>query len=65
MNIPVKGLIINNFDSTGYPIPELERDLNTLTGLPVLCSLPHMEKFNLSDYSDLIQEKIDVLSLVS
>ena len=65
MNIPVKGLIINNFDSTGYPIPELERDLNTLTGLPVLCSLPHMEKFNLSNYSDLIQEKMDVLSLVS
>jgi dethiobiotin synthetase len=65
MNIPVKGLIINNFDSTGYPIPELERDLNTLTDLPVLCSLPHMKKFNLSNYSALIQEKIDILSLVS
>ena len=65
MNIPVKGLIINNFDSTGYPIPELERDLNALTGLPVLCSLPHMEKFNLSNYSDLIQEKMDISSLVS
>ena len=65
MNIPVKGLIINNFDSTGYPIPELERDLNVLTGLPVLCSLPHMKKFNLSNYSDLIQEKMDILSLVS
>ena len=65
MNIPIKGLIINNFDSTGYPIPELERDLNALTGLPVLCSLPHMEEFNLPNYSDLIQEKMDVLSLVS
>ena len=65
MNIPVKGLIINNFDSAGYPIPELERDLSTLTGLPILCSLPHMEKFNLSNYSDLIQEKMDISSLVS
>ncbi len=65
MNIPVKGLIINNFDSTGYPIPELERDLSALTDLPVLCSLPHMKKFNLSNYSALIQEKIDILSLVS
>jgi dethiobiotin synthetase len=65
MNIPVKGLIINNFESTGYSIPELERDLSTLTGLPILCSLPHMEKFNLSDYSDLIQEKVDVSALVS
>ena len=65
MNIPIKGLIINNFDSTGYPIDELERDLNTLTNLPVLCSLPHMEKFNLSKYSDLIQEKVDISTLVS
>ena len=65
MNIPVKGLIINNFDSTGYPILELERDLSALTDLPVLCSLPHMEKFNLSEYSSLIQEKVDVSALVS
>ena len=65
MNIPVKGLIINNFDSTGYPIIELERDLSALTNLPVLCSLPHMKKFNLSDYSDLIQEKVDVSALIN
>ena len=65
MNIPIKGLIINNFDSTGYPILELERDLSALTDLPVLCSLPHMEKFNLSNYSALIQEKMDVSALVS
>ena len=65
MNIPIKGLIINNFDSTGYPIPELERDLSALTDLPVLCSLPHMKKFNLSNYSALIQEKIDISDLIS
>ena len=65
MNIPIKGLIINNFDSTGYPIPELERDLSALTDLPVLCSLPHMKKFNLSNYSALIQEKMDISALVS
>ena len=65
MNIPVKGLIINNFDSVGYPIDELKRDLNTLTALPILCSLPHMKEFNLSKYSDLIQKQMDVLSLVS
>jgi len=65
MNIPIKGLIINNFDSTGYPIPELERDLSALTDLPVLCSLPHMKKFNLSNYSALIQEKMDISALIS
>ena len=65
MNIPVKGLIINNFDSTGYPIDELERDLNALTDLPVLCSLPHMKKFSLSNYSELIKEKVDISDLIS
>ena len=65
MSIPIKGLIINNFDSTGYPIPELERDLSALTDLPVLCSLPHMKKFNLSNYSALIQEKMDISALIS
>jgi len=65
MNIPIKGLIINNFDSAGYPISELERDLSALTDLPVLCSLPHMKKFNLSNYSALIQEKMDISALLS
>jgi len=58
-------MINTNFDSTGYPIPELERDLSALTDLPVLCSLPHVKKFNLSNYSALIQEKINISALVS
>ena len=65
MKIPVKGLIINNFDSTGYPVSDLERDLNTLTDLPVLCSLPHMQKFNLNDYAKMIENKMDLLSLIN
>ena len=65
MKIPVKGLIINNFDSTGYPVSDLERDLNALTDLPVLCSLPHMPKFNLNDYAKMIENKMDLLSLIN
>ena len=65
MKIPVKGLIINNFDSTGYPVSDLERDLNALTDLPVLCSLPHMQKFNLNDYAKMIENKLDLLSLIN
>ena len=65
MKIPVKGLIINNFDSTGYPVSDLERDLNALTNLPVLCSLPHMQKFNLNDYAKMIENKMDLLSLIN
>ena len=65
MKIPVKGLIINNFDSTGYPVSDLERDLSALTDLPVLCSLPHMPKFNLNDYAKMIENKMDLLSLIN
>ncbi len=65
MKIPVKGLIINNFDSKGYPISELERDLRALTNLPVLCSLPHMAKFNLADFSQMIENQIDISTLIN
>ena len=63
LEIPVKGLIINNFDSEGYPILELERDLNDLTDLPILCSLPHLNNFNLDDLAQMILDRIDLSSL--
>ena len=65
LKIPVKGLIINNFDSTGYPISELKRDLSELTNLPVLCSLPHLTKFNLDDFSEMIEEQVDTSTLIN
>ena len=63
LGITVKGLIINNFQSEGYPIPQLERDLNDLTDLPILCSLPHVNNFNLDDFSQMISDRIEILSL--
>jgi dethiobiotin synthetase len=65
LKITVKGLIINNFDSTGYPISELKRDLSELTNLPVLCSLPHLTKFNLDDFSEMIEEQVDTSTLIN
>jgi len=65
MKIPVKGLIINNFDSTGYPISELKRDLCALTNLPVLCSLPHLTKFNVADFSRMIANQLDISTLIN
>ncbi len=46
--IPVKGIIINNFDD-GYPVKELKRDLQNLTGIKVLGSIPFIK--NMSDAS--------------
>jgi len=47
--IPIKGIIINNFDSGGYQVKDLTRDLQSLTGIPVLGTIPYIE--NLSDDS--------------
>ena len=60
--IPVKGIIINNFDD-GYPIPELKRDLQNLTGIKVLGSIPFK---NLSDASlyRIFKKNIDLKTLL-
>ena len=46
--IPIKGIIINNFDK-GYAVKDLTRDLQNLTGVKVLGSIPFLN--NLSDDS--------------
>jgi dethiobiotin synthetase len=47
--IPIKGIIINDFDSDGYKVKELTRDFKSLTGVPVLGSIPFIN--NMSDAS--------------
>ncbi len=51
--IPIKGIIINNFDSDGYKTKELTRDLKNLTNVPILGSIPFIE-----DMSDSAMYKI-------
>jgi len=41
--IPIKGIIINNFDSDGYQVKDLTRDLQSLTGVPILGTIPYIE----------------------
>ena len=62
--IPIKGIIINNFDSEGYKVKTLERDLHNLTGVPILGTIPYLE--NLSDASlyKNFKKNIDVNSLI-
>jgi dethiobiotin synthetase len=47
--IPIKGIIINNFDSGGYQLKTLKRDLQDLTGVQILGIIPFIK--NLSDES--------------
>ena len=51
--IPIKGIIINDFDSDGYKSKELTRDLKSLTGVSVLGAIPFID-----DLSDLSLYKI-------
>jgi len=62
--IPIKGIIINNFDSGGYQVKDLKRDLQSLTGVPILGIIPYIE--NLSDDSlyDNFKKNIDMNFLI-
>ena len=61
--IKIRGLIINNLESNGYPAQELKRDLEVLTQKPVICSIPFIKDFNLEKISDIISNEIELHSL--
>jgi dethiobiotin synthetase len=62
--IPIKGIIINNFDSSGYLVKTLKRDLESLTGVPILGTIPFIK--NLSDDSlyKNFKKNVDLDSLI-
>ncbi len=62
--IPIKGIIINNFDSSGYLAKTLTRDLESLTGVPILCTITFIK--NLSDDSLYrnFKKNVDLDSLI-
>jgi len=62
--IPIKGIIINNFDSDGYTVKTLKRDLQSLTGVPILGTIPFID--NLSDDSlyKNFKKNVDMNSLI-
>lgn len=61
--IPIKGIIINNFDK-GYSIKQLKNDLEGLTGVKVLGSIPFLK--DLSDVSlyRIFKKNIDFKSIL-
>jgi len=61
--IPVKGIIINNFDD-GYPIKELKRDLQNLTGLKVLGSIPFIKDMSDASLYRIFKKNIDLKLLL-
>jgi dethiobiotin synthetase len=61
--IPIKGIIINNFDK-GYPVKELTRDLKNLTGFPVLGSIPFIKDMSDSSLNRVFKNNIDLKVLL-
>lgn len=62
--INIRGIIINNVNLTGYPVHELKRDIEELTGNSVLGSIPYSKNWNLDNISEIISNKINVKSLL-
>jgi len=61
--IPIKGIIINNFD-TGYPVKELTSDLENLTNVPVLGSIPFIKDMSNTSLSRIFKKNLDLKLLL-
>ena len=61
--IPIKGIIINNFDK-GYPINQLKKDLESLTGIKVLGSIPFIKDMSDKSLYRIFKKNIDIKSLL-
>ena len=58
--IPVKGIIINDFDSDGYKVKELTRDLKNLTNVPVLGSIPFIKDMSYSSLYRIFKKNLNM-----
>jgi len=63
--IPIRGIIINNFDSDGYSVKILKRDLQDLTGVPILGDIPYIEDLSDDSLYKTFKKNIDVKSLIN
>jgi len=61
--IPIKGIIINDFES-GYPIKDLTSDLQNLTGIKVLGSIPFIKDMSDVSLNRIFKKNIDLKSLL-
>ena len=62
--IPIKGIIINNFDSDGYQVKTLKRDLQALTDVPILGTIPYIENFSDDSLYKTFKKNVDMNSLL-
>ena len=61
--IPIKGIIINNFQN-GYSIPQLKKDLEDLTGVKVLGSIPFIKNMSDASLNRIFKKNLDMNCLL-
>jgi len=61
--IPIKGIIINHFDK-GYAVKDLTSDLESLTGVPVLGSIPFIKDMGDSSLNRVFKKNINLKLLL-
>jgi len=62
--IPIKGIIINDFDSDGYKAKELTRDLKNLLGVPILGSIPFIDDLSDSSLYKIFKKNLNLKLLL-
>ena len=62
--IPIKGIIINDFDSDGYKTRELTRDLKNLLGVPILGSIPFIDDLSDSSMYKIFKKNLNLKLLL-
>ncbi len=62
--IPIKGIIINNFDDDGYQINQLKKDLEDLTRIKVLGSIPFINDLSDKSLYKIFKKNIDMKLLL-
>ena len=62
--IPIKGIIINDFNLDGYKVDELKRDLKNLLGVPVLGHIPFIEDLSDSSVHKIFKKNLDLKLLL-
>ncbi len=58
--IPIKGIIINDFDLDGYKTKELTRDLKNLTGVPILGVIPFIRDMSDSSMYEIFKKNLNM-----
>ena len=61
--IHVKGIIINDFDK-GYPVKDLTRDLQNLTGVPILGSIPFITDMSDASLNRIFKKNLNLKLLM-